>query len=101
MGNRSADEDRKALVEGLLWKAHEQSVTSPERSPFWREGPWRCEFHRSPGRDRLKVFSGDRCVHEELVQGKAGADVRAQELRRVVVRKHHLERTHSSSGKSN
>lgn len=87
MERRNPDEERKALVERLLWKAHEQSLTSPERSPFWRDGPWRCEFHRSPGKDRLKVFSGDRCVHEELVQGKAGADVRARELRRVVARR--------------
>jgi hypothetical protein len=45
------------------------------------------------------VFSGDRCVHEELVQGKAGADVRAQELRRVVIRRSHLERADGARGK--
>jgi hypothetical protein len=98
MGHNPED-DRTALVERLLQKAHEQSVTSPERSPFWREGTWRCEFHRRPGTDRLKVFSGDRCVHEELVQGKAGADVRAQELRRVVIRRSHLERADGARGK--
>jgi hypothetical protein len=84
MGN-SSDQERKALVDGLLRRLHEQSSASAEPSPFWREGQWRCEFHRRPGDERLKVFSGARCVHEEAVQGRAVADLRAQELRRVVV----------------
>jgi hypothetical protein len=71
-------------VEGLLRLAHEQSLHGAERSPFWREGPWRCEFHHRPGDDRLKLFSGASCVHEERVQDRARADARAQELRREV-----------------
>lgn len=87
MGNRDEDEGRKALVDALLRQAHEQSRGSAERAPFWREGEWRCEFHKRPGDERLKVFSGERCVHEEPVQGSSGADSRAQELRRVVVQR--------------
>lgn len=78
MGSHRSDLERT-----LLEKAHEQSAASPERSPFWREGPWRCEFHRKPGDERLKVFSGSRCVHEESVQNQAVAYRRAQELRRI------------------
>jgi hypothetical protein len=84
MGHSETDESRKALIDGLLRQAHQQSLTSAERSPFWREGQWRCEFYRSPDTDRLKLFSGDRCVHEEMVQGAASADIRAQELRRAI-----------------
>jgi hypothetical protein len=85
MGYPDDGEDRKTLVERLLRQVHEQSINSAERSPFWREGSWRCEFYRSPETGRLKVFSGDRCVHEESVQGQAVADARAQELRRAVI----------------
>jgi hypothetical protein len=90
MGYPKSDEDRKVLVDRLLWQAHEQSLRGAERSPFWREGPWRCEFHRSAEAERLKLFSGDRCVYEEPVQGVAGAAVRSRELRRAVV---HGDRT--------
>jgi hypothetical protein len=83
MGNPDPDEGRRALIDRLLRLAHEQSSRSAERSPFWREGAWRCEFYKSSG--RLKLFSGDRCVHEEIVQGTARATVRAQELRRAVM----------------
>jgi hypothetical protein len=83
MGN-SSDLERKTLIDALLKRLHEQSSTRAEPSPFWREGQWRCEFHRRDGDERLKVFSGDRCVHEESVQGRAVADRRAQELLRVV-----------------
>jgi hypothetical protein len=85
MGYPETDEARRALVDHLLRQAHEQSINSAERSPFWREGPWRCEFYKSPGTERLKLFSGDRCVHEEIVQDTAGATLRAQELRRAVI----------------
>jgi hypothetical protein len=81
------DRERQALVQSLLQKIHEQSRTAPERSPFWREGRWRCEFHRANGEERLKVFSGDRCVHEERVHGKTAADIRASELRRTYLRR--------------
>ena len=84
MGHPDTDESRKALIDLLLRQAHEQSLTSAERSPFWREGQWRCEFYRSQDTDRLKLFSGDRCVLEEPVQGPASADARAQELRRAI-----------------
>jgi hypothetical protein len=84
MGNSDSDESRRALIDALLRRAHEQSQASAERSPFWREGQWRCEYYRTPGPDRLKLFSGDRCVLEEPVQGSASADQRAQELRRAV-----------------
>jgi hypothetical protein len=86
MGISDPDEDRRALIEALLRRAHEQSRASAERSPFWREGQWRCEYYRTPGPDRLKLFSGERCVLEEPVQGGASADRRAQELRRAVKR---------------
>jgi len=85
MGYPDQEEDRKTLVDRLLRQAHEQSMNSAERSPFWREGPWRCEFYRNAETGRLKVFSGDRCVHEEPVQGQAVADARAQELRRAII----------------
>jgi hypothetical protein len=79
-----SDEERRALVDTLLRLAHEQSSASAERSPFWREGPWRCEFHRQPGDQRLKIFKGDSCVHEETVHDKAAAAARAEELRCAV-----------------
>jgi hypothetical protein len=85
MGDLKSDVERKALVDRLLSQAHEQSVRGAERAPFWREGVWRCEFHRSAEPERLKLFSGDRCVYEEAVQGAARADVRSKELRRAVV----------------
>ena len=78
------DDERRTVVDGLLRLAHEQSQKSAERSPFWREGAWRCEFHRRPGDERLKLFSGPSCVHEEPVPDSARADARAQELRREV-----------------
>ena len=85
MGHPKSDADRKALIDRLLAQAHEQTVRGAERSPFWREDGWRCEFHRSEPTERLKLFSGDRCVYEEAVQGLAGASLRAKELRRAVV----------------
>lgn len=85
MGNFHREEDRQSLVDGLLRKLHEQSVTSPEPSPFWREGRWRCEFHRRPGDKCLKLFSGSRCVHEERVDSTANASRRAGELRREIL----------------
>lgn len=85
MGNHHRDEDRQSLVDRLLRKLHEQSVTSPEPTPFWREGRWRCEFHRRPGDHRLKLFSGSRCVHEERVDSTAVASLRSGELRREIV----------------
>jgi hypothetical protein len=80
------DDDRTRLVASLLRRAHEQSLESPEPAPFWREGLWRCEFHRTGGQDRLKVFQGDRCVHEEIVEGQSGARARCDELRHVLMR---------------
>ncbi|MGH9309978.1 MAG: hypothetical protein ACRD1U_11430 [Vicinamibacterales bacterium] len=85
MGESHSEMDRKALIDRLLRQAHEQSRKSAERSPFWREGEWRCEFYKQPGDARLKVFSGEQCVHEERVQNHAAADRRSKELRRVVV----------------
>lgn len=79
------DRAREAMEDNLLRKIHQESQNAPERSPFWREGHWRCEFYAQDGDPRLKVFSGSRCVHEEPVQGRAGADVRSQELRRAVL----------------
>ena len=76
------DPDKSALAQSLLRRAHEQSSQSPERSPFWREGPWRCEYYRSGGPERLKVFSGESCVHEEVVQDQS-PERRARELKRV------------------
>ena len=84
MGYPSTDQSRKELVDVLLRRAHEQSSNGAERQPFWREGSWRCEFYKSAGTDRLKLFSGARCVHEEIVKDAAGATERAQELRRAV-----------------
>lgn len=81
MGHPLADEERERLIDGLMRRAHEQSRCSPERSPFWREGKLRCEFHRQPGDERLKIFSGERCIHEEAVQSRSAADARARELR--------------------
>ncbi|MGH9370968.1 MAG: hypothetical protein ACRD15_05500 [Vicinamibacterales bacterium] len=85
MGESQSDQQRKTLIDRLLRQAHEHGSTSAERSPFWREGEWRCEFHKGPGDERLKVFSGERCVHEESVQGTEVAAKRSQELRRVVI----------------
>jgi hypothetical protein len=85
MGESDSDRERKALIDGLLRQAHEQSKRSAERSPFWREGEWRCEFHTQSGDGRLKVFSGEQCVHEERVQNGTAADTRARELKRVVL----------------
>ncbi len=85
MGTPESDQERRTLIDRLLRQAHEQSRRSAERSPFWREEEWRCEFHRQPGDERLKVFSGEQCVHEERVQDKTIADTRSQELRRVVL----------------
>ena len=79
------NEDRGTLAGALLRQARERGTTRAEREPFWREGRWRCEFHASGGDERLKVFSGERCVHEEPVQGRAAADERSRELRRVLV----------------
>jgi hypothetical protein len=79
------DDPQTKLIASLLRKVHEQSLDSPEPSPFWREGPWRCEFHRQTGEDRLKVFRGDRCVHEEIVEGRARAHTRCHELREVLM----------------
>jgi hypothetical protein len=76
------DLDKKTLAESLLMKVHEQSEEGPERSPFWREGRWRCEYYRTGGSARLKVFSGESCVHEEVVQGSS-ADRRSLELKKV------------------
>jgi hypothetical protein len=85
MSPREPKEPRQALVTNLLKKAHEQSKQSPERAPFWREGRLRCEFYKVDGRPRLKVFAGEVCVHEELVQGKPTAEERSDELRREYV----------------
>jgi hypothetical protein len=87
MAPPECDRDRHALVQSLLQKIHEQSRTAPERSPFWREGRWRCEFHRTNGEEWLKLFSGDRCVHEERVHGENAAEIRASELRRTYLPK--------------
>lgn len=85
MVDSKGNDDRTALIASLLRKVHEQSLDSPEPSPFWREGDWRCEFHRQAGQERLKVFRGDRCVHEEAVQGPARAHARCDELRQVLM----------------
>ena len=78
-----SEEARKNLVSNLLRKVHEQSASSPERAPFWRDGRWRCEFHKNDGSPRLKVFQGDVCVHEEFVQGRSTPEDRSNELKRV------------------
>lgn len=80
------DRDRENLVQNLIRQAHERGRTSAERSPFWREGSLRCELHKGQEADRLKVFDGERCVHEESVQGSDRADVRCRELRRTMLR---------------
>jgi len=86
--------EQTTLAQALLQRAHEQSAESPERSPFWREGPWRCEYYRSGGPERLKVFSGDACVHEEPVQDQS-ADRRARELKRVFAESQRAGRDHT------
>jgi hypothetical protein len=83
------------LVESLLRKVHEQSLQSPERSPFWRDGPWRCEFYGSQEPARLKVFRGDACVHEELLSGRGEADQRCRELKRVFLQSQRSGEEHS------
>lgn len=75
-----SQDQRTTAFEKLLRRLHEQSTDSPERSPFWREDGWRCEFHKQGGPPRLKVFKGEECVHEEVVQGRAAED-RCYELR--------------------
>jgi hypothetical protein len=90
----TVDDDRTRLVASLLRQAHEQGLEGPEPAPFWREGPWRCEFHRYGGQERLKVFRGERCVHEEIVQGETRARARSDELREVLMR----EPDHTDSG---
>lgn len=87
--DHKTDDDRTELVASLLRKAHEESLESPERSPFWREGAWRCELHCQDGQERLKVFRGDRCVHEEIVEGQARARARCYALRDVLMREEH------------
>jgi len=82
----SKDDERRALIDSLLRRAHEQSLAAPERAPFWREGTWRCEYYRGAGDDKLKVFRGGRCVHEEVVPPGPQAHARSQELRQAVIR---------------
>ena len=74
---------RENLVNNLLRKVHEHSISGPERSPFWRDGRWRCEFHKNDGSPRLKVFQGEVCVHEETLQGRSTPEDRSNELKRV------------------
>jgi hypothetical protein len=88
-------QDPKKLVQSLLQRVHEQSAEAPERSPFWREGQWRCEFYNSGQPARLKVFSGEACVHEESVQSRAVADDRARELKRVFLQSQRGQGEHS------
>ena len=87
MGATDRERERRELIATLIRLAHEQSSASPEPAPFWREGPWRCEYHSTTEQPRLKVFSGERCVHEEPVPGKAAADARSRELRRTIPRR--------------
>ena len=87
MFHRHADDGRIDLARSLLRRAHNQSATTPERAPFWREGPWRCEFYRQPGHGRLKVYKGERCVHEEAVQSHTQATRRCDELRRLIAQR--------------
>jgi hypothetical protein len=90
MGDPDEDEQRARLVRSLLQRVHAQSGTGAERTPFWREGNWRCEFHNQPGGDPLlKVFRGASCVHEEPVQNATTAEVRARELRRLTIQSAH------------
>jgi hypothetical protein len=84
MGNPDVNEQRSRLVRSLLERVHKQSETGAERSPFWREGSWRCEFHNHPD-PQLKVFRGASCVHEERVQNAANAEARSRELRRLTL----------------
>ena len=77
------ERQHETLVENLLRTVHRQSLDGPARSPFWREGPWRCEFYESQSPARLKVFRGEACVHEEVVQNKETAPDRCVELKRV------------------
>lgn len=90
MAPNKVDEPRRTLVDSLLRKAHEQSADSPERTPFWREGRLRCEFHKHDGPPKLKVFSGDVCVHEEVVHGRA--EERCSELRQTFVARQQRDR---------
>ena len=77
------DVDHETLVENLLRQVHSHSSSEPSRSPFWREGPWRCEYHESTPPARLKVYKGEACVHEEVVQDSNTAPQRCIELKRV------------------
>jgi hypothetical protein len=77
------ERQHETLVENLLRKVHRQSLDGPARSPFWREGPWRCEYYESQGPARLKVFRGEACVHEEVVSNTETAPERCVELKRV------------------
>ena len=76
-------EAHQDLVRTLLRKMHEQSESSPEPSPFWRDGSWRCEYYKKGGSPRLKVFQGERCVYEEPIQGRSTPEDRSRELKRV------------------
>ena len=77
------DVDHETLVENLLRQARRESADAPSRFPFWREGPWRCEYHESVQPARLKVFKGESCVHEEAVEDPDAAAERCTELKRV------------------
>jgi hypothetical protein len=85
MTDSGGRDDKDEVLAALTRKVHEESLDSPEPSPFWREREWRCEFHRSGGQERLKVFRGQRCVHEEIVTGRARAEARCDELRQVLM----------------
>ena len=82
MPNDLTDAERQKLIADCLQRLHDhaRSADLPERSPFWREGEWRCELHRGTGVPRLKVFRGASCVHEEVTD-PSSADSRMHELK--------------------
>jgi hypothetical protein len=81
------DEPRETLEDSLLRKVHEQSAHSPEPTPFWRQGRWRCEFYKQDGPPRLKVFKGEECVHEEVVQARGAVEERCRALKQTFLDK--------------
>ena len=85
MKPRKTDIERQREIDELLRRAHKESLEGPERSPFWRDGAWRCELHLGDRRPRLKVFAGRTCVHEEPTVPGATATRRAHELRAIFV----------------
>ena len=85
MNHDSSDWQRQKQIDDLLGHLHQQSGKEPQRSPFWREGRWRCELHVDDSAATLKVFNRDTCVHEESIKPGQTAEERIRELKRRFV----------------